>query len=418
HAVGHDEPELPDPGRVGPPGDEAGAGRPAARTLQLRLPPTVTPAQAGELAVGAVVGSHRYRVTGRPDPPRIRELRLIVPDGVAAAPLRDAVAWAQVLGRATGLARDLAATPSDVKDPTWLARTGARLAGAVPGLRPTVRDERWLADQGFGGVLAVGGGSARPPRLLELSWRPRTAPPGTHLVLVGKGITFDTGGLSIKPADGMHLMRTDMSGGAAVIAALCAIAELKLPLRVTGLVPCAENHVSGAAYRPGDVVRHVGGTTSEITNTDAEGRLVLADALAHAVRALHPTVLVDVATLTGAMKVALGLRTGGLFASDQALAERIQTAGEETGEAWWPMPLVCDLMPDVRSEIADLRQAPPGPGGIVAALFLREFTGGLPWAHLDIAGPARAEQAYDEVNPGGTGFATRTLVQLALSFTG
>ena len=239
-----------------------------------------------------------------------------------------------------------------------------------------------------------------------------------HLVLVGKGITFDTGGISIKPADNMHLMRTDMSGGAAVIAALLAVGQLKLPMQVTGLVPCAENHVSGSALRPGDVVRHVGGTTTEVVNTDAEGRLVLADALAHAVRTLRPTTLVDVATLTGAMKVSLGLRTGGLFATEPELADRIRAAGETVGEDWWPMPLVADHADEVRSDIADLRQCPPGPAGITAALFLREFTAGLPWAHLDIAGPARADQDYDEVNAGGTGFATRTLIELACSFTG
>ena len=236
-------------------------------------------------------------------------------------------------------------------------------------------------------------------------------------MLVGKGITFDTGGISIKPADGMHLMRTDMSGGAAVIATLLAVGQLALPLRVTGLVPCAENHVSGAAYRPGDVVRQVNGTTTEVTNTDAEGRLVLADALAHAVHTLKPTTLVDVATLTGAMKVSLGLRTGGLFATERELAERIQAAGEGAGELWWPMPLIDDHADALRSDIADLRQCPPGPGGVTAAMFLREFTGGLPWAHLDIAGPARAEESYDEVNAGGTGFATRTLIELACSLT-
>jgi leucyl aminopeptidase len=345
-------------------------------------------------------------------------VRLVTPPGQPPQPLIAAVARAQLLARATGLARDLANTPSGHKDPAWLAGTAARLAATVPGLQATVRDQRWLAEHGFGGVLAVGGGSARPPRLLELAWCPaEVMNTEEHLVLVGKGITFDTGGISIKPADNMHLMRTDMSGGAAVIAALLAVGQLKLPLQLTGLVPCAENHVSGSALRPGDVVRHVGGTTTEVANTDAEGRLVLADALAHAVRTLRPTTLVDVATLTGAMKVSLGLRTGGLFATEPELADRILAAGQTAGEGWWPMPLVADHADDVRSEIADLRQCPPGPAGITAALFLREFTAGLPWAHLDIAGPARAEQDYDEVNAGGTGFATRTLIELACSFT-
>jgi leucyl aminopeptidase len=408
----------------------AGSERPPSAVVQVHLPPGTTALQAASLALGCVVGSHRYRVTGSAgggriagsagaDRPSMTTVALIAPPGDGAAPIAEAVARAQVLGRATGLARDLANTPSGDKDPAWLAGTAARLAGTVPGLRATVRDEHWLTEHGFGGVLAVGGGSARPPRLLELAWDPPGGSPAAeHLVLVGKGVTFDTGGISIKPADGMHLMRTDMSGGAAVIATLLAVGQLMLPLRVTGLVPCAENHVSGAAYRPGDVVRQVNGTTTEVTNTDAEGRLVLADALAHAVRTLLPSTLVDVATLTGAMKVSLGLRTGGLFATDRELAERIQAAGEAAGELWWQMPLIDDHAEALRSDIADLRQCPPGPGGVTAAMFLREFTGGLPWAHLDIAGPARAEKDYDEVNAGGTGFATRTLIELACSLTG
>ncbi|MFY9809074.1 MAG: leucyl aminopeptidase family protein, partial [Pseudonocardiaceae bacterium] len=398
----------------------------ASARVQVHLPPGTTAHQAAALALGCVAGSHRYRVTNDTGPalmPSMTTMTLIAAPGDAPEPLADSVARAQVLGRATGLARDLVNTPSGDKDPAWLADTAARLATTVPGVRATVRDEQWLAEHGFGGVLAVGGGSARPPRLLELTWDPHRRSPEhnpqeQHLVLVGKGITFDTGGISIKPAEGMHLMRTDMSGGAAVIATLLAVGQLELPLRVTGLVPCAENHVSGSAYRPGDVLRQVNGTTTEVTNTDAEGRLVLADALAHAVRTLNPTTLVDVATLTGAMKVALGLRTGGLFATERKLAQRIQAAGDTVGEQWWPMPLIDDHSEGLRSDIADLRQCPPGPGGVTAAMFLREFTGGLPWAHLDIAGPARAEECYDEVNAGGTGFATRTLIELACSFTG
>src|SRR6478752_1153288 len=255
----------------------AGLERANSGVVQVHLPLGTTARQAASLALGCVVGSHRYRVTSSAGGRRIAgsasglpsmaTVALIAPPGDGAGPVAEAVARAQVLGRATGLARDLANTPSGDKDPAWLAGTAARLANRVPGLRATVRNERWLAEHGFGGVLAVGGGSARPPRLLELVWDPPGASPaGEHLVLVGKGITFDTGGISIKPAENMHLMRTDMSGGAAVIATLLAVGQLTLPLRVTGLVPCAENHVSGAAYRPGDVVRQVNGTTTEVTN--------------------------------------------------------------------------------------------------------------------------------------------------------
>jgi leucyl aminopeptidase len=379
--------------------------------FQVLLPENVTAEQAGAFALGLALGGYRFKVTGDTPAARTKSVRL-----VTSAPVADAVAEALVLAAATALTRDLANTPSNVKDPAWLAGTAARLASGVTGLTAEVRDEKWLAEQGFGGVLAVGGGSSRPPRFVELTWRPRGSAKAPHLVFVGKGITFDTGGISIKPADGMHLMRTDMAGGAAVIAALLAVAALNLPLRITGLVPCAENHVSGSAYRPGDIVTHYGGKTTEVANTDAEGRMVLADAMTWAVRKHSPDVLVDVATLTGAMKISLGVRTGGLFATTDELAAQVIAAGAEVGEAHWRMPLIEDLADSVRSEIADVKQAPGGPGGIAAALFLREFSGGLPWVHLDIAGPARAETAYDEVVPGASGFAARTLVRFAQNY--
>ncbi|GAA2694329.1 MULTISPECIES: leucyl aminopeptidase [Actinosynnema] len=365
--------------------------------------------------LGAVLGGYKFALTSGDAPERVESLRLVVPDEGYTDVLAAEAFRAHLLASATAFNRDLANAPSNVKDPAWVAAAAVDAARGTPGLQVQVRDEKWLAKRGFGGVLAVGGGSTRPPRLVELTWRGGDGP---HVVLVGKGITFDTGGISIKPADGMHLMRTDMSGGAAVIAAVVALARRGSPVRVTGLVPLAENHVSGSAYRPGDVVRQYGGTTTEIGNTDAEGRLVLADALAYAVDELEPDVLVDVATLTGAMKVALGLRTGGLFSSSDAVAEALADAGERVGEAWWRMPLLEDHADDVRGQLADLRQTPPGPGGITAALFLREFTGGLPWAHLDIAGPARAEDAHDEVVPGATGFSARTLVEFVEAYKG
>ncbi|MFC4004256.1 leucyl aminopeptidase [Prauserella oleivorans] len=392
---------------------EADAGRRAPSGVAVRLPEDVAAEHYAAFTTGVLLGGYRYRVTAEEPKPSVAAVRLVAEDGTPAE-AGDAVARARELAAASALARDLANTPSNVKNPAWLADVAERVAAQTRGLTATIRDEAWLASQSFGGVLAVGGGSASPPRLIELSYRPRGAT--AHLLLVGKGITFDTGGISLKPAAGMHLMRTDMSGGGAVIAAMRAIAALKLKVRVTALVPAAENHVSGSAYRPGDIVRHYGGRTTEVGNTDAEGRMVLADALVYGVRRFSPDAVVDVATLTGAMKVALGLRTGGLFATDDDLADRVRSAGERVGEQWWRMPLVEDHAEDVRSEIADVKQSAPGPGGITAALFLREFTGGLPWAHLDIAGPARAEKTYDEVVPGGTGFAARTLVELAASY--
>ncbi|MQA62404.1 MAG: leucyl aminopeptidase [Actinophytocola sp.] len=391
--------------------DDAGERPP--RSVQLELPADVAPECVAGMVLGACLGGYRHKVTEAAAAKTVRSLRLVVPEA-RLAEVEATVREATELARATALARDLANTPSNVKDPDWLARTIVRVTGDAPRLEVTVRDAEWLSEAGFGGVLAVGGGSASPPRLIEMRHRPRGA--STHLLLVGKGITFDTGGISIKPAAGMHLMRTDMSGAAAVVGAMRAIARLRLGVKVTALLPAAENHVSGSAYRPGDVVTHYGGTTTEITNTDAEGRIVLADALAYGVRRFAPDVVVDVATLTGAMKVALGLRTGGVFASEDELAQRLCAAGNRVGEAWWQMPLLPAHQDAVTSEIADLRQCPPGPGGITAAMYLREFADGVPWAHLDIAGPARAEQPYDDVAPGGTGFAARTLVEFADSY--
>ncbi|HET9143528.1 leucyl aminopeptidase family protein [Actinophytocola sp.] len=399
---------------------DADAGRRPDRAASVWLPADAEPAEVAALVRGLCLGGYEFKVASAAPKPKLRTIRLVV-GADRQAELAGIARRSATLAAATALARDLANTPSNVKDPAWLARMATRTAGGVAGLRVEVRDEHWLARHGFGGMLAVGGGSTRPPRLVELSWHPKGAT--THLILVGKGITFDTGGISVKQAEGMHLMRTDMAGGAAVIAALAALARFAVGVRVTGLVACAENHMSGSAYRPGDVVRHYGGRTTEVTNTDAEGRMVLADALAYAVARLRPDVLVDVATLTGAMKVSLGMRTGGLFASHDDLAERVRRAGDRVGEAWWRMPLpddmsslAAELADAVPSDIADVRQCPPGPSGITAAAFLREFTAGLPWAHLDIAGPARADKIYDDVVPGATGFAARTLVELVSSY--
>ena len=280
------------------------------------------------------------------------------------------------------------------------------------GMHTDILSGERLEAGGFVGVLAVGGGSAAEPAVL-VARRPGGGP---RVLLVGKGVTFDTGGISVKPAEGMHLMRTDMAGSAAVVAAAAAFcAEDQHPhadLDLTVVVPSAENMLSGSAYRPGDVVTHVDGTTTEVSNTDAEGRMVLADGLAHGIAEADPDVVVDVATLTGAMKVALGMRTGAVMSSDDDLAERVSGAGAAAGERWWRLPLPDDLRSAVRSDIADLKQAPKGPGAITAALFLEGFVDGKPWAHLDIAGPARSPEEIDEVGPVATGFATRTLLGL------
>jgi leucyl aminopeptidase len=352
---------------------------------------------------GLVLGGYRYSLATTPAPPT----RTVELAGVTDA---DAFEQGRLGATATAWARDLANTPSSIKTPGWLGRQAADELGPH-GVDVSVHDADWLREHGFGGVLAVGGGSTAAPCLIRAGWRPRGAAATPHVVLVGKGITFDTCGLNVKLGEGMKTMKTDMSGGAAVLAAVRLVAAAKTPVRVTALVPAAENSFGASSYRPGDVVRHVGGRTSEITNTDAEGRIVMADALAYAVARLRPSVLVDVATLTGAMKVALGLHTGGLFATRDDLAEQLIRAGEAAGEPLWRMPLTADYESTLESDVADANNAPGNPGGITAALFLQHFTGGLPWAHLDIAGPGRAAKDDGMFSKGATGFGARLLAR-------
>ena len=314
--------------------------------------------------------------------------------------------------RATLIARGLGLTPSNIKNPAWMV-TQARSVARRSGLSVHVWTEKELAREGFGGLLAVGSGSATPPRLVRLDYMPRGAGRDTrHVVLVGKGITFDTGGLDIKPADGMIAMKTDMLGSAIVLATLSQCRELDVPVRVTGLLALAENHVSGSSFRPSDVISHYGGRTVEIGNTDAEGRLVLADAMAYAVAELAPDVLVDVATLTGAARVALARSTAPIFGTDDSVVEGLRKAGESTGETFWRMPLVDDYREALSSDVADLGNVAPGVGGgaITAALFLREFAGGVPWAHLDIAGPGRSDADKGILAKGATGYGARAVL--------
>lgn len=322
---------------------------------------------------------------------------------------------ASVSARAVHVARDLANTPSNEKDPAWLAGQARDLAKRA-GLDVRVRDERELAAEGFNGIVAVGAGSSRPPRLIELRYAPkRAARRAPHVVLVGKGITFDSGGLSLKPRDAMVPMKTDMAAGGAVLAVMSALRDAGVRVPVTALVAAAENMPGASAQRPGDVIRHYGGRTVEVFNTDAEGRLVLADALAYADAALDPDVLVDVATLTGAASLGLGRRHGALYTADDAIAAGLLAAGEASGDRLWRMPLVEDYRAALDSSVADLANISRDPsiqgGSITAALFLREFTGARRWAHLDIAGPARAERDEHEVTKGGTGFGARLLLR-------
>jgi leucyl aminopeptidase len=359
------------------------------------------------LVDGLLLASYGYSRKADPTPRALQDVTVVVTDPAVLQPAADrAVATA----RATAVARDLVNTPSLDKTPEWLAHRASEL---LDGLEVQVVDDKQLAARVFGGILGVGQGSSRPPRLVEAVY---DGGGSTTVVLVGKGITFDSGGLSLKPNDSMVAMKTDMGGAAAVLGTLRAVADLQLPIKVVGLVAAAENMPSGAAQRPGDVLRQYGGRTVEVLNTDAEGRLVLADAIAYADRELEPDVIVDVATLTGAMPVALGRRHAGLFASDDALAAQLEQASADSGERLWRMPLVEDYRVALDSAIADLRNIGNPKrklqgGSIIAALFLREFTGGRAWAHLDIAGPARSEGDDDEISKGGTGYGVRLLTR-------
>jgi leucyl aminopeptidase len=400
-------------------GDESGwraAGAALARSshapaeVDLAVPADLPDAALRGLAEGLWLGAYRYRIRDeKPEEARkLRKVTVLAPD----SPSRQAaLETARIVAAQTNFARDLTNTPSLVKTPAWFVDQVLAQLDGMAGLTATVRDPAQLAEEGFGGILAVGGGSKRGPRLLELQWRPVEA--REHVVLVGKGITFDTGGIDIKTNEGMQLMRKDMGAAAAVVAATIAAARLRLPVRITALAPLAENMVSGSAWRSGDVVRHYGGLTSEVRNTDAEGRVVLADAMAFAVAKLAPDVLIDLATLTGAARVALGQKTAALFSDNGSLVETLTAAAAQAGERVWRLPLSEEYTSDVVAEIADLNNAAGAPGAITAALYLREFAGDRRenWAHIDMSAPSWSTKDDDGLAKGATGWGVRTLVR-------
>ena len=407
------DPDLPVPGphrviRVGPePHEWAAAGADIGKNVTDQdavdcLLPSVSAQQASSMARGLVLGCQRLGDTP------VADVQVWVPgpgDRVAAA--RDGVA----LGERVLLARGLANTPSNIKTPDWLAEQASAVAGGS--LSVSTHDPQWLARQGFGGILAVGAGSVNPPNLTRLDYRGR--PDGPHIVIVGKGITFDSGGLSLKPAASMPLMKTDMSGAAAVIATLAALRDAEVPARVTGLIACAENMPGGSAMRPGDVIRHYGGRTTEVLNTDAEGRLVLADALAYASGQLRPDMLVDLATLTGAATMGLGRQNAALYSTSDRMARDLTAAGVASADLVWRMPLVSEYAGAIESDIADAANTNTDSvthaGSITAALFLQPFAGAVPWAHLDIAGTGRTESDRADCRKGATGFGVGLLTQ-------
>lgn len=371
--------------------------------------------RAAAAVEGAILANYepdRYKTERKDEPKTVESFAVVAP---ADAQLQDALRRAQVIAESQNFTRELANEPANRMTPLILAERARQMA-AADGLECEVLDQARMTELGMGALLGVAQGSAEPPALIIVRYRPSGAESKTHLALVGKGVTFDTGGISIKPSEGMDKMKYDMSGGAAVLGAMRAIAQLKPAIAVTAFVPAVENMPGGRAQRPGDIVTTLSGKTVEVLNTDAEGRLILADALTYAQR-LGCTHLVDAATLTGAIVVALGHVNTGVFANDGGFRDRVMEAARREGEKMWAMPLDEDYKEALKSAFADIPNIGNRWGGaITAALFLKEFADPAPWVHLDIAGTAYLDDAKPYLAKGPAGMPVRTLVELALSW--
>ncbi len=367
---------------------------------------------AQALTEGAILAAWSFRELKREDPTPKGEVEV---EGVTLAvteeseEVREGVRVGRALAAGENLARTLQARPGNVATPSHLAEEARTLAKGT-GLKATILGPKEMRAEGMGALLAVSQGSDEEPRLIVLEHRggEKDAPP---LVLVGKGLTFDAGGISIKPSQGMEEMKFDMSGGAAVLGAMKAVAELDLPLNVVGVVPSSENLLNGKAVKPGDVIRTREGKTVEVINTDAEGRLILSDALSYA-QTFQPAAMVDCATLTGACVIALGHHASAVLGTDDGLVEELRDAGDRSGERCWPLPLWKEYREQLKSNVADLKNIGGRPAGtITAAAFLREFVGDIPWAHLDIAGTAYSDDELPYLRKGGRGVPTRLMVE-------
>ncbi len=364
---------------------------------------------------GFVLASYRYlryRSEQNSRPNRVERVDLLSAKGWDGKAIKAAIEHASAVAEGTNLARDLTNTPAGDKSPESLAQEARKIARN--GLKLKVLDEKELAAKGFGGILGVGRGSPKPPRLIEL----RYDPPGAKrtIAFVGKGITFDSGGINLKPTDGLDWMKMDMGGGGAVLGAMLAIAKLKPKVAVHAYVATSENMPDGNALHPGDVITQYGGKTVEIGNTDAEGRLVMADAIVYA-KERGADVVVDIATLTGAMMIALGHKMFGVIGEPRTEVAKVLDAAERAGEQAWELPLNREYLEVMKSDIADLRNNASrnvGGGAITAALFLKEFAGDTPWVHIDIAGAAKSDEDHYENPKWATGAGVRTLVEYAL----
>ena len=396
----------------------AGRAHRLATTLLAAAPATLEPRAAGQaLAEGFALGAYRYtRYKSKATPPALESVTVAtscLPGDGGAAAVAEGIQQGTCVAEAVALARDLVNEPATAMTPRRLVEVATEVADRS-GMAISVLDEEGIARERLGGLAGVALGSVEPARLITLTYDPPGAT--AAVAFVGKGITFDSGGLSIKTADGMETMKTDMSGAAAVLASMSTLRDLGATVKVMGIIPATENMPGGRAMKPGDVLTIRNGKTVEVLNTDAEGRLVLADGLSLAVEAGVDAV-VDVATLTGACMIALGRKVAGLMANSDAWRDQVQAAAERAGEPVWPLPLPDDYRSLIDSEIADIKNiGGRWAGALTAGLFLKEFVGDVPWAHLDIAGPARSEEDSGYVTKGGTGFAVRTLIETALSY--
>ena len=388
-----------------------GPARRAATTLLAAAPDVAGGAQA--IAEGAAMGAYRY-TDFKSDSKPVELQELVVVGGGGSRLQKDLDRGAAIAG-AVNLARDLVNGPPGSITPRKLAAVATDVAKSG-GLTAEILDEKAIKAERLGALAGVAAGSEEPPRLIKLTYEPTGRARGT-VALVGKGITFDSGGLSLKTADGMMTMKTDMGGAAAVIATMSVLAELGCKTRVIGIAPTTENMPGGAAIKPGDVLKARNGKTIEVLNTDAEGRLVLADGLSLATEA-GVDAIVDLATLTGAQVVALGRRIAGLMGNNDAFVDQVSAAAARAGEGMWHLPLPAEYRRDIDSEVADMKNiGRPGQAGtLIAGLFLREFVDDTPWAHLDIAGPARSDEDAGYIRRGGTGFGVRTLIELLTTF--
>jgi leucyl aminopeptidase len=395
----------------------AAAGLRRARDLGARsvglelLGDRLSPRQrAHALTEGVVLGTYAFERYKREASERfVEQAQVVPPDGRGARDVAEGIRTGLTFARATWFARDLVNAPANEVHPTHLAEVAETIAQEGR-LSLRIYDRVECEKLGMGAFLGVAAGSQQPPKFIHLTYR-GPGRPTRRIAIVGKGITFDSGGLDLKTADGMLRMKDDMSGAAAVLATMRALPSLKPRVEVHGLIAATENMPSGTAFRPGDVLRAMNGTTIEIGNTDAEGRLTLADALSYAVQEVKPDEIIDLATLTGACVVALGPLCSGLMANHQGLTNRLLAAAEAAGERVWQLPLLEEYRDHLKSEIADLNNVGPrGGGAITAGLFLKEFAAGVPWAHLDIAGPAFVDKDGPLTVKGATGVGVRTLL--------